>query len=115
MNYLLVNMAVADIQFATFIAPRIFYKLFSDTHIPDGMTGTLLCKLLTDGVVAWIGAASSFVTLVAIAFERYYTVMYPHSKKWKLTRRNLKVCHEELLTSNWRTNKTNASVKFQKA
>jgi len=90
-NYLLVNLAVADILYAAFMAPRIFLKLTS-TH-PDGMTGTVLCKLLTDGNVAWVGATSSFVTLVAIAIERYYAVMYPHGNKWKLTKQNLKVCH----------------------
>ena len=91
-NYLLVNLAVADIMFATFMAPRAFVKLIF-TH-PDGMTGTFLCKFLTDGNVAWIGGASSTVTLTTIAIERYYAVMYPLGNKGKLTKRKLKVCHK---------------------
>ena len=91
-NYLLVNLAVADILFATFIAPRIFFKL-TFTHHPDGMIGTVLCKLLTDANVANVGAGSSIVTMVAIAVERYYAVMYPFGNKGELTQRKLKVCN----------------------
>ena len=55
MNYLLVNLAIADILYAAFIAPRIFFDLIFIAHHPDGITGTVLCKLLTDGSVAWVG------------------------------------------------------------
>ncbi|KAL9957241.1 hypothetical protein ACROYT_G038853 [Oculina patagonica] len=89
-NYLLVNVAVADITYAAFIVPGIYFKL-TLTHHPDGPTGTILCKLLTGGIFAWVGSVSSFITLVAIAIERYYAVMYPHGNKWKLTKRKLKV------------------------
>ena len=91
MNYLLVNLAVADIMYAAFIAPDVYFWLTS-TH-PEGMAGTVLCKLLTGGNVAWVGAASSFVTLVAIAIERYYAVVYPLGSKGSFTERKLKVCH----------------------
>ncbi|KAL9957202.1 hypothetical protein ACROYT_G038811 [Oculina patagonica] len=87
-NYLLVNLAVVDILYATFIAVKIFFKL-TFTH-QDGVIGKVLCKFITDGNVAWIGGASSIVTLVAIAIERYYAVMYPHGNKGKLTKRKLK-------------------------
>ena len=89
MNFLLVNLAVADIVFATFIAPKVIMNL-KLSH-SEGMTGTVLCKVLTGGTVAWVGSASSIVTLVAIATERYYAVMYPHGNKGKLTKRKLKV------------------------
>ena len=56
------------------------------------MTGKILCILLTGGNLAWVGASSSVVTLVAIAVERYYAVIYPHGNKGKLTIRKLKVC-----------------------
>ncbi|KAL9975319.1 hypothetical protein ACROYT_G012472 [Oculina patagonica] len=88
-NCLLVNLAIADIVFAAFITPDVMLKLIS-TH-PAGMVGTVLCKLLTGGTVAWIGAVSSFVTLVAIAIERYYAVVYPLGNKGELTERKLKV------------------------
>lgn len=89
-NYLLVHLAVADIVYAAFIAPKGYFKLTS-VHYPDGMTGLVLCKLLTGGNVAWVGAVASAIFLVVIAFERYYAVMYPHGHKWKLSTRKLKV------------------------
>ena len=89
MNYLLLNLAIADIMYAAFIAPRVYFQL-TFNH-PDGVIGTMFCKFVTDGSVAWIGGASSIVTLTAIAIERYYAVMYPHGNKWKLTEKKLKV------------------------
>ncbi|KAL9957214.1 hypothetical protein ACROYT_G038824 [Oculina patagonica] len=88
-------MAVADILYAVFVAPRVFFKL-AVTH-PDGVTGIVLCKLLTDGNVALVGGASSVVSLVAIAIERYYDVMYPRGDKGKLTKRKLKV----IIAGSW--------------
>lgn len=41
--------------------------------------------------MAWVGAASSSVTLVVIAVERYYTVMCPISNTRKLNKRTVKV------------------------
>lgn len=90
MNYLLVNLAVADIIYAAFITPRVFYKL-PFAHHPDGVFGTVVCKLVSGGSVAWTGSACSIVTLVAIAIERYYAVMYPHGSKWTLTKRKVRV------------------------
>ena len=89
-NFLLLNLAVADMTVATFFAPAYIVS-HTFTH-PDGMTGTVLCKLITGGNLAWMGSAASVFTLVAIAIERYYTVIYPHGNKWKLTNRKLKVC-----------------------
>ena len=91
------NLAVADILYATFIAPKVVFKLTNVNH-PDGVTGTVLCKLLTDGNVAWTGSASSFVTLAAIAIERYYAVMYPRGNKGKLANFKLKVGHLDIKT-----------------
>ena len=90
MNYLLINLAVADMMVALFVAPRFLLShLF--TH-PAGATGTLFCKLLTGGNLTWIGGAASVFTLVAIAFERYYAVMHPYRIRGKLTYGKLKVC-----------------------
>lgn len=88
MSFLLVNLAVADIIYAAFITPRVFYQL-PFAHHPDGVFGTVLCKFVSGGSVAWTGSACSIVTFVAIAIERYYAVMYPH--KWNLTKRKLQV------------------------
>ena len=94
MNYMLVNLAVADIMYGTFIAPKVFFRLTSLTH-PGGVTGTIFCKFLTHGNFAWIGAASSTAILTIIAIERYYAVMYPFGNKGKLTKHKLKVCSSD--------------------
>lgn len=88
-NFLLVNLAISDIMFAAFVAPNHILKR-AFTH-PDGAIGSGLCMVLTGGNVAWVGAASSSVSLVAIAVERYYTVMCPLGSRGKLTKRKVKV------------------------
>ncbi|KAL9957299.1 hypothetical protein ACROYT_G038918 [Oculina patagonica] len=88
-NYLLLNLAFADMTVATFFIPQyIFTHAF--TH-PDGVAGDVFCRLLTGGNLAWVGGACSVFTLVTIAIERYYAVMYPHGNKGKLTNNKLKV------------------------
>ena len=74
-----------------FQAPNHILKKAS-TH-PGGTVGSGLCKVLTYGNVAWVGAASSSVTLVAIAVERYYAVTCPIGTKGKLTKQKVKVSH----------------------
>ena len=89
-SYLLLKLTVADMLYATFIAPKVFVRHISINH-PKGMTGAVLYKLLTGRTVTWIGATSSIVTLAADAIERYYAVMYPLGNRGKLTKRKLKV------------------------
>ncbi|XP_078348024.1 pyroglutamylated RF-amide peptide receptor-like [Oculina patagonica] len=88
-NFLLANLAVADMMIATFHVPEYILS-HTFTH-PDGMTGTMLCKLLTGGNFTWVGAASSVFTLVAISAERYYAVTYPRGIRGKITTGKLKV------------------------
>ncbi|XP_073251540.1 QRFP-like peptide receptor [Porites lutea] len=88
-NFLLMNLAIADMAVAVFFAPRYLF-IHSITH-PEGTAGLLLCKLLTSGNLAWVGAASSVVTLVSTAFERYYAVLHPHGTKGNLTENKVKV------------------------
>jgi len=90
-NYLLVNLALADIIYPIFSIPKTILR-HTFTH-PEGVNGKVLCSLLTDGNIAWLGAGSSLFTLVAIAMERYYAVIYPLGNKGKLNLRKLKVCH----------------------
>ena len=92
-NYLLVNLAIADALFATFVTSQTFLK-FAPTH-PGGTIGTLLCKLVTGGWLAWIAGDSSVITLVAIAAERYYAVIYPTGNVGKFTKAKLKVSHSQ--------------------
>ena len=83
------NLAVGDTIYAIFIIPEMILSHIS-TH-PEGMTGKVFCVLLTDGNLAWIGGYSSVITLVFIATERYFAVIYPLRNKGKLSTRKLKV------------------------
>lgn len=87
-NYLLLNLAAADMILAIFFVPP-YILIHTFTH-PHGVPGTVLCRLLTGGVLAWIGAAASVFTLVVIAIERYSAVLHPLESKGKLTYRKLK-------------------------
>lgn len=83
------NLAISDVLFAIFIALKLIVSL-SLSH-PDGVTGSVLCKLATGGNLAWIFGVSSAVILVVIAVERYYSVVYPQVPNRKLTKRKVKV------------------------
>nr|UQI50245.1 orexin receptor [Haliclona caerulea] len=75
MNYLVVNLAVADIMIAVFITPQyVLRHLFKH---PVGTAGDVLCKLVTGGNFIWIGGAASAFTLAGIAIERYLAVSNP--------------------------------------
>ena len=67
-----------------------------ESHPPrggGGTIGTFLFKLVTGGSLAWIAGNSSVITLVVIAAERYYAVIYPIGNVGKFTRGKLKVSH----------------------
>ncbi|XP_031566386.1 substance-K receptor-like [Actinia tenebrosa] len=83
MNYLLVNLAVADMIVGVFLTPRFVFSHFF-IH-PHGLAGRLTCMFLTAGNISWTGAASSIISLLAISCERFTAIMYPHSTKLKLT------------------------------
>jgi hypothetical protein len=68
MNYLLLNLAVADMMVGVFIAPQyIFSQLFT---LPNGLTGTVICKLLTGGTLAWIGLMCCVCYISSRCFRR---------------------------------------------
>jgi len=89
-----VNLAVADAMYATFVTPKTFFMITA-TH-PEGIAGSVLCKLIIGGNLAWIAATSSVITLAAIAAERYFAVIYPASNVGKLTKRKLTVSHLQI-------------------
>lgn len=94
-NYLLLNLAVADIITVTFISPQyIFIHAF--TH-PTGVAGDFLCKFITGGNLSWIGGVASVFSLVAISFERYQAVTNPYSPDSKFSMSKVKA----LVISCW--------------
>ena len=88
-NYLFVNLAVADIITLTFIGPQyIFIHLFKH---PTGTTGDFLCKFITGGNISWTGGVASVFSLVAISFERYHAVINPYSQASKFSMTKVKI------------------------
>ena len=83
-NYLLVNLASADIVVAIFIGIQ-FIATPTFNH-PQGTLGSVLCRTITAGTPGWVGAVASVFSLVAISIERYWAVLHPHSQKIKLTK-----------------------------
>ena len=69
-NYLFLNLALADILVATSLIPQYIIRPFI-TH-PDGWTGILHCKLFMGGFTMWVAGCASTALHVIIAFERFY-------------------------------------------
>ena len=90
------NLAVADMTVGIFLAPG--YILMQTFTHPDGVTGNVLCKLLTGGTWGWVGASASVFSLVAIAIERYFAVVHPHRNKGRLSKQKIKVCEALCVT-----------------
>ena len=89
LNYLLVNLAVADMISALCIGIR--YDMTPFIAYPEGEIGRYLCMFLIDGDLAWVGAAESILCLVYIAIERYFAIVRPLHQRGRFTRRRLKV------------------------
>ena len=89
MNYLLLNLAIADLTAGVFYAPPLI--LGTSLTYPRAPTGDILCRLISSGALAWLGLYSSVFSLVFIAFDRYYAVMKPFSLGHKLTFKKLKI------------------------
>ena len=88
-NYLFVNLAVADIITLTFIGPQyIFIHFFKH---PTGTTGDFLCKFITGGNISWIGGVASVFSLVTISFERYNAVINPYSQASNFSMTKVKI------------------------
>ena len=76
-NYFIVNMASSDILFTMFVIPRLIAELYSQPlrWFVGGTLGSVFCKL--DYFVQDISTAVSVLSLVAIAFDRFYGVVFP--------------------------------------
>lgn len=88
-NYLFMNLALADMLVATSLIPQ--YIIGPLIIPPDGWPGTLLCKLFTGGFTMWVAGCASTTLHVVIAIERCYatrqerlTVRQIRGKKLKL-------------------------------
>ena len=89
LNYLLVNLAVADMISA--LCMGVGYIITSFIAYPEGEIGRYLCMFVIGGDLAWIGAAESILCLVYIAVERYFAILLPLRQRGRFTRRRLRV------------------------
>ena len=87
-NYLFLNLALADILVATSLIPQYIIRPFI-TH-PDGWPGTLLCKLFMGGFTMWVAGCASTALHVIIAIERFYATR-PTNQVRKIRGRKLKL------------------------
>ena len=74
-NWLLFHLAIADLLVAVFFIPPCILSHFIEQS--SGVTGDLLCKFITGGVMGWAAASASSFLLVVIAFERYSATTHP--------------------------------------
>ncbi|KAK3700423.1 hypothetical protein QZH41_004478 [Actinostola sp. cb2023] len=71
-------MAVSDLLFTVVVIPRAISVVFSHTSTTwylDGMAGNISCKLCY--FIQDVCTAVSVLTLVAIAVDRYYAIVFP--------------------------------------
>ena len=88
MNYLLVNLAAADMTVAVFIAARYIFTLIF-AH-PKGRSGDVVCQVITGEAFVWVGALASTFSLVCIALERYLAIKFPYDDRKRVTTTKLK-------------------------
>ena len=88
MNYLLLNLAVADLTAGALLTPSLILK--RTFTYPQGPGGDALCRLF-NGELAWLALYSSVFSLVFIAFDRYYAIMKPFSIRHRITIKKLKI------------------------
>ena len=76
-NYFIVNMASSDILFTLFVIPRLISELHSAPNrwFIGGTFGSMLCKF--DFFIQDTSTAVSILNLVAIAFDRFFGVVFP--------------------------------------
>jgi hypothetical protein len=89
-NFLLVNLAVADIL-TLFTCPRNGYVLIITLYHPGGLAGDFLCKFLTGNALVGITMSVSSMTLTVLAVERYRALLRPMNRRLVVSRENVLV------------------------
>ena len=85
-NFLLANLAAADITNLTFCA---FSAIPMVTVLPDGVVGTILCEFFVGFNVPITAIVASVFTLTVLAVERYNAVVRP-LQMLQLTRKTVR-------------------------
>lgn len=86
-NFLLVNLAVADLLTLLWLIPAEVFKFL---HHPGGNLGNFLCKFVTQNSLPMLTLSVSGVTLTVISLERYHALLRPMSTRFRLNKENVK-------------------------
>ena len=88
-NYLLMNLAIADLMIVISFTPRhILEGLY---HHPQGLVGEILCKTITSDTFTWVGGVASAISLVVMAYERFTAITSPFGRRSTFNYRKLKI------------------------
>ena len=86
-NYLLVNLAVADLLTLLF-CPGVYDFALHNFRLST-TSGDIFCKILAGSVIVCISFDASVLTLCVIAVERYIAIVKPFNRTGHLTRKTL--------------------------
>jgi len=88
-NYLLMNLAIADLIIVISFTPR--HILEGIYHHPRGLVGEILCKTITSDTFTWVGGVASAISLVVMAYERFTAITAQLGRPATFNRRKLKI------------------------
>ena len=95
-EYLLLNLAVADLTFGISCAAYILILMFGDIDPFSGKTFMNIIYI-TNGCLVWFSQMSSVFTMIALSVERYFAVCRPHNFRRCFSKRNVKM----VLVASW--------------
>ena len=87
-NFLLANIAVADVVTLVFCVPGVILQ-FAVEHHPRGVLGNFLCKFVTMHHVSGITLLVSGISLTLIAIERHNALLRPMEETLRLRKKHV--------------------------
>ena len=83
-NYLLMNLAVADLLTLSF-CPGFYEIALKNLRLSSTVLGDIICKLFVGNAIVCIAFEASVLTLCVIAIERFMGIVKPFNNNWNLT------------------------------
>lgn len=74
-NFLIVNMAISDLFYPTFVFPFVLQNLSVDSQLVGGPLGNVFCKVVS--LLQYISTSVSIQSLVLIGIDRLVAVVFP--------------------------------------
>ncbi|XP_070569888.1 allatostatin-A receptor-like [Ptychodera flava] len=76
-NFLIVNLAAADLLTSALMIANKYPTNAFDLHVPEGLAGELFCRLYYNGDFFWISIRESTFGLLLVTLERYLALVHP--------------------------------------